>query len=106
VLFCVGLYCAVSKGNIIRIIIGLGIMEYAVNLFFIMVGYKKGGIPPIFSKVLELKKELMVDPLPQALILTAIVIGLAITALLVAIAIRIYQRYGTYDINELKKLKG
>ena len=48
----------------------------------------------------------MVDPLPQALVLTAIVIGLATTALLVAIAMRIYEKYGTFDITKIKELKG
>jgi multicomponent Na+:H+ antiporter subunit C len=48
----------------------------------------------------------MVDPLPQALVLTSIVIGLAVTALLVAIAIRIYEKYGTFDITKIRRLKG
>jgi multicomponent Na+:H+ antiporter subunit C len=48
----------------------------------------------------------MVDPLPQALAMTSIVIGLAITALLVAIAIRIYEKYSTFDITKIRKLKG
>ncbi|MCX6348536.1 MAG: NADH-quinone oxidoreductase subunit K [Candidatus Aureabacteria bacterium] len=48
----------------------------------------------------------MVDPLPQALVLTAIVIGLATTALIAAIAIRLYEKYGTFDITEIRKLKG
>jgi len=48
----------------------------------------------------------MVDPLPQALILTSIVIGLGVTALMVAITVRIYEKYKTFDINEIRKLKG
>jgi multicomponent Na+:H+ antiporter subunit C len=48
----------------------------------------------------------MVDPLPQALVLTAIVIGLAVTAMTVAIAIRIYEKYGTFDITKIRKLHG
>jgi multisubunit Na+/H+ antiporter MnhC subunit len=48
----------------------------------------------------------MVDPLPQALVLTGIVIGLATTALLLAIAMRIYEKYGTYDITEIRELRG
>ena len=62
------------------------------------------GRSPIYSqnqKILD-----MVDPLPQALAMTSIVIGLAITALLVAIAIRIYEKYGTFDITKIRKLKG
>jgi len=61
-------------------------------------------MPPIEVKGIEYVK--FVDPLPQALVLTAIVIGLATTALLVGIAIRIYQKYGTFDIEKIRKLKG
>ena len=80
------------------------IAEYAVNLFFALVGYKDGGRAPIFSP--DEKIVSMVDPLPQALVLTAIVIGLAVTAMMVAIAIRIYEKYGTFDITKIRKLHG
>ncbi len=48
----------------------------------------------------------MVDPLPQALVLTAIVIGLAVTALIAALAMRVYEKYGTFDITKIRRLKG
>jgi len=104
ILFCVGLYCVLRKRNLIKIVIGLGIIEYAVNLFFILVGYRMHGRAPILAKEQEIVN--MVDPLVQALVLTAIVIGLATTALIVAVAIRIYERYGTFDITKINKLKG
>ncbi len=104
VLFSIGLYCVVRKRNLIKIIIGIGIMEYAVNLFFVLVGYRKQGRAPIFSA--NQRIENMVDPLPQAVVLTAIVIGLSLTLLLVAVAIRIYEKYGTFDITKINKLKG
>lgn len=104
ILFCIGLYCVVRKRNIIKIIIGLGIIEYAVNLFFILIGYRAQGRAPILAKDQTVIN--MVDPLPQALVLTTIVIGLAVTALLVAIAIRIHDKYGTFDITKIRRLKG
>lgn len=104
VLFLVGLYCVVRKRNLIKIIIGIGIMEYAVNLFFILGGYRTEGRSPIFAYDQAIKN--MVDPLPQAVVSTAIVIGLAFTLLLIAIAIRIYDKYGTFDITKINKLKG
>ena len=104
VLFCVGLYSVLRKRNIIKIIIGIGIIEYSVNLFIILLGYRFQGRAPILSQDQEIMN--MVDPLPQALVLTSIVISLAITALVVGIAIRIYEKYGTFDITEIKKLKG
>lgn len=63
-----------------------------------------GGRSPILSSEVEIVN--MVDPLPQALVLTSIVIGLATTALLVALAMRIYEKYGTFDITKIKELKG
>ena len=104
VLFLIGLYCVVRKRNLIKIIIGIGIMEYAVNLFFILVGYTKEGRAPIFALDQVVKNT--VDPLPQALVSTAIVIGLAFTLLLVSISIRVYDKYGTFDITKINKLKG
>jgi len=103
-LFLIGLYGVIAKRNLIKIVIGLAIMEYSVNLFLILIGYVRGGTAPILSS--DVAERIFVDPLPQALVLTAIVIGLATTALLLAIAIRIYKRYGTFNIREIKNLKG
>ena len=104
VLFSVGLYCVLRKRNIIKIIIGLGIIEYAVNLFFVLIGYRAQGRAPIFAHDQEVLN--MVDPLSQALVLTTIVIGLAVTAIAVSLAIRIYEKYGTFDITKIRRLKG
>jgi len=103
-LFCVGVYCVLVKRNLIKIIIGIGIAEYAVNLFLVLIAYRMNGRAPILEKGKEIKN--MVDPLPQALVLTSIVIGLAVVALMVALAVRIYQRYGTFDITEIRRLRG
>jgi len=104
ILFCIGLYCVLRKRNIIKIVIGLGIIEYAVNLFFVLIGYRMHGRAPILAKDQQILN--MVDPIPQALVLTSIVIGLAVTALIVAIAIRLYEKYGTFDITKINRLKG
>jgi len=104
VLFLVGLYCVLRKRNIIKIIVGIGIIEYAANLFFVLIGYRKEGRAPIFSADQTIQN--IVDPLPQAVILTSIVIGLAVMLMLVAMAIRIYDRYGTFDITKINRLKG
>ncbi len=103
-LFCVGLYGVLRKRNIVKIIVGLGIMEYSMNLFFVLLGYRFHGRAPILSQDQNILN--MVDPLPQALVLTSIVIGLGITALVISIAIRIYEKYGTFDITKIKKLRG
>jgi len=103
-LFAIGLYCVLRKRNIIKIIIGIGIMGYAVNLFFVLIGYRAQGRSPIYAHDQMIKN--MVDPLPQAVVLTSIVLGLSVTLLLISIAIRIYEKYGTFDITKIDKLKG
>jgi multicomponent Na+:H+ antiporter subunit C len=104
ILFSVGLYCVLRKRNLIKIIIGIGIMEYAANLFFVLVGYRSEGRAPIYAHDHVIKN--MVDPLPQAVVLTSIVLGLALMLLLVAISIRIYEKYKTFDITKINRLKG
>lgn len=103
VLFGIGLYGVLVKKNIVKKILGLAIFTYAVNLFFVLIGYKAGAAAPIFAVGSEAN---FVDPLPQAIVLTAIVIDLAILALAVAIALRIYEKHGTFDITEIRNLKG
>ncbi|MBC8312706.1 MAG: NADH-quinone oxidoreductase subunit K [Candidatus Cloacimonetes bacterium] len=102
-LFLVGLYGAITKRDLIKIILAIGIMGYSVNLFLILIAYRSGALAPILEKGLEFS---MVDPLPQALVLTSIVIELGITALLAALAIRIYEKYDTLDITKIRRLKG
>ena len=112
-LFVIGLYCAAVKKNMVKIVIGIMIMEYAVNLFLIMLGYRLGGRAPIVAPediagggLSELFINSSVDPLPQALVLTAIVISLGSLALMISICIRTYERYGTFDITQIRRLKG
>ncbi|MFA5275279.1 MAG: sodium:proton antiporter [Candidatus Omnitrophota bacterium] len=104
ILFSVGLYCVLRKRNIIKIIIGIAIIEYAVNMFLILIGYRMHGRSPILEKNQVILN--MVDPLPQAMVLTTIVIGLALIFVLVSLAIRIYEKYGTFDITKIRRLKG
>ena len=103
-LFSIGLFCVVRKRNIIKIIIGIGIMDYAINLFLILIGYCKEGRAPIFAEGQGIKN--MVDPVPQTMVLVSIVLGLTLTLFLVAVAIRIYEKYGTFDITKINRLKG
>ena len=105
-LFLVGLYGVLVKRNMIKLVIGLIIMEYAVNLMFVLVGFRKDGTAPILTESAEAQTQIFVDPLPQALVLTAIVIGLGTTALLVSFAVRIYEKYDTFDIRKIRKLRG
>ena len=104
ILFLVGLYGVLTRRNMIKIVIGFSIMEFSIFLFISLMGYIDGGIAPILAQ--EANGAVYVDPLPQAMVLTAIVIGLATTAMLLAIAIRIYKKYGTFDLRKVNELKG
>ena len=104
VLLMVGVYCVAVKKNLIKIIIGLVIMEYAINLLIVVVGYRRGGMDPIVDPAAA--NAVYVDPLAQAFALAMIAVGLATTITMAAIAMRIYDRYGTFDIAKIRKLKG
>lgn len=110
VLFTIGLYGVLVKRDLIKIIIGITFMEIGVNLFWISLGYRVGGTAPILTPgevpfTNWIPQTTLVDPLPQVLVLTAIVIGLGTTVLLIAIAIIAYQRYGTFDIQKMRELR-
>lgn len=104
VLFLVGLYGVLTRRNLIKIAISLSIMEFSIFLILVLIGYIENGVAPIVD--LNKTDQVYVDPLPQAMVLTAIVIGLATTAMLMAIAIRLYRKYKTFDIREIKNLRG
>jgi multicomponent Na+:H+ antiporter subunit C len=108
VLFVMGLYCLIAKKNIVKKIVGIVITEYSINLFLILIGYRRGGIAPIMTRGMDAQEMAGrgVDPLPQALVLTSIVIGLGVLALMVALCLRIYEKYKTFNMSEINKLKG
>ena len=101
-LIFIGLYIILVKRNLIKVIIGLSILDTGVNLFLISIGYINRGTAPIFSR-LDMETSKMVDPVPQALVLTAIVIGVAVLALALSLAIRLYQHYGTLDLRKVRE---
>ncbi len=103
-LILIGMYAVLTKKNIIKIVIGLSIIDSGINLLLIAIGYVKDATAPIFSNE-SLKAVDMVDPVPQALVLTAIVIGLGVTAVALALVIRLYDHHKTLNINKIRKLK-
>jgi len=100
----VGLYAALVKKSLLKIVLGLSIMEAGVNLLFVAIGYLKGGTAPIFSAGYD-PSQAMVDPVPQALVLTAIVIGFGVTAVALSLVIRLWRHHHTLYIDEIKNLK-
>lgn len=98
----IGLAIIVLKKNLIKIFLGITILESAVNLFLISLGYREGGIAPIYTNAPSTS---MVLPTPQALTLTSIVIGVATSALLISFAIIIWKKYRSIHVDEIRRLK-
>lgn len=98
-----GAYTLIFKKNLIKIVIGMSLIENGVNLFLITLGYRKGAVAPIYTQAPEGLK--MVLPTPQALTLTSIVIGVATTALMLSLAMVIYKKYGITDTDGMRRLK-
>lgn len=97
VLMMIGFYIVIAHGNLVKKIVGLNIFQVSVFIFFITAGKLDGGAPPIYSEGVTLYS----NPLPHVLILTAIVVGIATTALALALVVRIHQAYGTVEEDEI-----
>ena len=108
IIFAIGIYSLIAKRHIIKKIIGMVLIEYSTNLFLILIGYRHDGIAPIITQNMEQTQfsQSAVDPLPQAFVLTSIVIGLGTLALMAAYAMKLYEKYKTFDMCEIKRLKG
>lgn len=107
VFIIIGIYCLVLKRNLIKKIMGLGIISMGIHLLLITMGYRAGGIIPLITLENMLTfSQYSVDPMPQALVLTSIVIDLSITALALSIAIMIYEKKKTLDTGKMKELFG
>ncbi|HJJ35377.1 MULTISPECIES: sodium:proton antiporter [Methanocorpusculum] len=91
------------KKNMIKMVMGLAMLEGAVNLFLVSLGYRENGIAPIFTNAPEGAD--MVLPTVQALTLTNIVIGVATTALMLVLVMVIYKKYGTVNSDKIRRLK-
>lgn len=99
-LMMIGLYTMISRGNLIKKIVGLNIFQTAVFFLYISLGFVRDGAVPILTEGVERYS----NPLPHVLILTAIVVGVATTALGLALIVRIKEAYGTVEEDELHRL--
>lgn len=97
-LMMTGFYIVISRGNLIKKIIGLNIFQTSVFLLYISMGKVHGGTAPI---LLEDPETIYTHPLPSVLILTAIVVGVATTAMALALIVRIHESYGTVEEGEI-----
>jgi multisubunit Na+/H+ antiporter MnhC subunit len=97
-LIVIGVFAVISLRHLIRVLLGLALVEAGVNLFVVAVGFRPDATAPIITGAVP---GAMVDPVPQALVLTSIVIGVGVLAVGLALAMRAYQTYGTLDTSAL-----
>lgn len=113
VLILVGLACALLRRNLLRMVLGFAIVDTGVHLLIATIGYIPGRTAPIvddqamFEDAASLAVDAgrFVDPIPQALVLTAIVIGVGVTALMLAYVVRLYAVRRTLDVREFRRLR-
>ncbi len=101
-LYAAGLYLMMRR-NLIQLIIGLSLLSHGANLLIFTAGGLRGGGAPILAEGEKVFATTPADPLPQALILTAIVISFAVTAFALVLFLRTYQTVGTDDVDKLKE---
>ncbi len=99
-----GIYILMFQKNLIKLAIGINLIENGINLFLITLGFRKGAVAPIYTQAPS--GPAMVLPTPQALTLTSIVIGVATSALILSMAMMIYKHYGSIEVNEVRRLRG
>ena len=112
VLFCIGLYAVLSRRNLIKIVMGLSLMESSTYLLLISLAYRAKSTAPVLlsppgnESPSALAHGNVADPVLQNFCLTAIVIGVAVTAVFLSVAVRISQHYRTLDADRVRALRG
>jgi multicomponent Na+:H+ antiporter subunit C len=106
-LLLVGMWGMLTHKNIIRMIIGFSLMDTGVHMVMVSIGYLSGGTAPIINAAVNRATALqeVVDPVPSALVLTAIVIGLGITAVMLAFAVQIHEKKKSLSIEDCTESK-
>jgi len=106
-LVLVGLWGMLTQRNLIRMIIGFSLTDTGIHMVMVSIGYVTGGTAPIINDAVPMAEAAsrVVDPVPSALVLTAIVIGLGVTAVMLSYAVRIYKARKTLMIDECTESK-
>jgi multicomponent Na+:H+ antiporter subunit C len=107
VVILIGLWGLLTQKNLIKIVIGFALFDTGIHIVMVSIGYIKGRTAPILDSAIDVNnaENIVVDPIPQALVLTAIVIGLGITALMLSYVLRMFQKKKSLEINNYKDLK-
>mgnify|MGYP001144077840 CR=1 FL=1 len=103
VLMMTGLYVIMAKPNLVKKVLGLTLFQVSVIMLYITLGKVRGGTAPIL--VADAPDTVYSNPLPHVLMLTAIVVGLATTALALALVVRIHEEYGSIEEDEIRDME-
>ena len=101
-----GLFCIITRHNLFKVVVGMSVVDYGTNLLIVSIGATNKGTAPIYAAGEITPGTWFVDPIPQALTLTSIVIGACVTAMALSIVVRIGQTYGTLDADKIRRLRG
>ena len=103
----IGLWGLLTQKNLIKIVIGFALFDTGIHIVMVSIGYVKSRTAPILDNAIDISNaaNIVVDPVPQALVLTAIVIGLGITALMLTYVLKMYQKKKSLEINNYNDLK-
>ncbi len=111
-LFCIGLWAVLTRRNLVKIVMGLSLMESATYLLIVSMGYRKGGTAPVLLEppggrtVESLVHGPVADPVLQNFCLTAIIIGVAVTGVFLTVVVRVAQHYRSLDADEIRAMRG
>lgn len=111
-LFCIGLWAVLTRRNLIKIVMGLSLMESSMYLLLVSMAYRKGGTAPLLLDLPEGRSVESVvqgpaaDPVLQNFCITAVIIGVAVTGVFLAVVVRVAQHYRTLDADEVRTMRG
>jgi multicomponent Na+:H+ antiporter subunit C len=111
-LFSLGLFCVIGRRNVIKVVMGLSLMEASTYLLLVSLAYRRNGTAPVLAgrptgtSEKEIVHGTVSDPVLQNFCLTAVVIGVAVTAVFLTIAVRVAQHYRSIDTADIRELRG
>jgi len=107
ILVIIGIWGMLTRKNMIKIVIGFSLIDTGIHIIMVSIGYIKGRTAPIINEAVDRTNAAMeiVDPIPSVLVLTAIVIGLAVTALMLVYVTRLYKHKNSLNIDDYGELK-
>ena len=111
-LFCIGLWAVLTRRNLVKIVMGLSLMESSMYLLLVSMAYRKGGTAPVLLDLPEgrsvdsVVQGAVADPVLQNFCITAVIIGVAVTGVFLAVVVRVAQHYRTLDADEVRAMRG